>query len=255
MDIVSIIVQLVLLFFTLNTPVATPAPQGSAAPGITVPLLIDSVQVRVDPSVTDVEPGTAAILIDIEATIPDGCNVPIGTVYGLEDMTVRVQIQRTLPADAGCPAVIQPFSSSLVLSEPVAYGVYEIVVNDYRARFELTEAGVTMLADDEGDGSAASGGELRADIVIETADVMVADGTVTVEMRGYIPDGCDFPLVIEQAVDGFSIEINVLRQAQPDVVCTMLIVDYRNTVVLDGAIPPGRYTLRVNNFTTTLDVP
>ena len=71
---------------------------------------------------------------------------------------------------------------------------------------------------------------------------------VHLQIKGEHPDGCDFPVQVEQQRDGNVITVTVYREVPLDVMCPMILLTYEDTVPLEGTFPPGAYTFRINDY-------
>jgi hypothetical protein len=49
------------------------------------------------------------------------------------------------------------------------------------------------------------------------------------------------------------VTVTILRQRPRDAICTQIAKLYEDNIRLDGQYPPGQYTLRVNDLTTTFE--
>lgn len=93
--------------------------------------------------------------------------------------------------------------------------------------------------------------------VIEKVDALVLESMppqVSLVMTGYQPDGCDFPVLVEQRRSGNSVTVEVYREVPADIMCTMQLVPYSGSVMLDGAFEPGVYQISVNGVLVELRV-
>jgi hypothetical protein len=65
---------------------------------------------------------------------------------------------------------------------------------------------------------------------------------------GAQPDGCDFPVQIEQQRDGNAITLKIFREVPLTVMCPAVLINYDETITLEGTFEPGTYTIDVNGF-------
>ncbi len=70
--------------------------------------------------------------------------------------------------------------------------------------------------------------------------------TISLEVEGEHPDGCEYPVIVDQARRGKIVDIEVYREVPVDVFCPMILKPYRDTISLDGNFEPGEYTINVN---------
>jgi hypothetical protein len=93
--------------------------------------------------------------------------------------------------------------------------------------------------------------------VIERVDALILESMppqISLDVVGYQPDGCDFPVLVTQARSGNTITVNIYREVPPGVMCTMQIMPYQQTIRLDGTFDPGTYTISVNNQTISVTI-
>jgi hypothetical protein len=86
--------------------------------------------------------------------------------------------------------------------------------------------------------------------VIEKVEPLVEEVSntyqLTLHVTGYQPDGCTFPVQVEQTRDGNTITVKIYRVLPPDIFCTMQLVIYDENIPLDGSFGSGDYTFDVN---------
>ncbi|MDX1992288.1 MAG: hypothetical protein SF029_07855 [bacterium] len=100
----------------------------------------------------------------------------------------------------------------------------------------------------------------RAYHVINDVDVLIMESfppsappQVSLEITGYIPDGCTAETQLVQRQTGNTITIELYRELPPDAMCPMVISDYQENIAL-GALRPGRYTINVNGYVVTAEI-
>jgi hypothetical protein len=104
-------------------------------------------------------------------------------------------------------------------------------------------------------GAQASGSESLT--VIETVDAMILESfpvQISLHVTGYQPDGCTFPVQVEQTRDGNTISVKIYRILPPDIMCTMQLVPYDENIRLDGGFESGEYTIDVNGTVVTVKI-
>lgn len=77
---------------------------------------------------------------------------------------------------------------------------------------------------------------------------------ISLDVYGEHPDGCDYPVRVDQSRDGSTVSIEVFRNVPADVFCPMILKPYQDTIVLDGSFATGAYTIKVNSHTQTINV-
>lgn len=86
---------------------------------------------------------------------------------------------------------------------------------------------------------------------ITNVDVIVMESfpmQVSLHITGEQPDGCDFPVIVEQVRAGNTVTVSVYREVPLTVMCPMMLVPYDDTIRLDGTFEPGDYVFQVNDF-------
>jgi hypothetical protein len=93
--------------------------------------------------------------------------------------------------------------------------------------------------------------------VIEKVEASIRESNpaqVSLQVSGYQPDGCKFPVQVEQTREGNTVHVKIYRDVPKAVLCTMQLVMYSDTIALDGSFPPGEYTIDVNGTQVTVKV-
>jgi len=101
----------------------------------------------------------------------------------------------------------------------------------------------------DGDANSAqpSGSEVLT--VIERVEPIILESypyQIQLRVTGYQPDGCTFPVQVEQARDDSTVTVKIFRVLPPDILCTMQLVPYDETISLEGGFESGTYTIDVN---------
>lgn len=92
---------------------------------------------------------------------------------------------------------------------------------------------------------------------ITDVQVLIAESfpvQVLLQITGYQPDGCTFPVQVDHIVEGRTVTVDIYRVLPIDIMCAAVIVDYNETLNL-GSLPAGRYTFIVNEVVVEADVP
>ena len=77
---------------------------------------------------------------------------------------------------------------------------------------------------------------------------------ISLTVEGEHPDGCDYPVLVEQARRGSAVAVEVFREVPPDVICPMILKPYRGLIQLDGGFEAGEYTITVNSHSQTIEI-
>lgn len=100
-------------------------------------------------------------------------------------------------------------------------------------------------------------GLVESPTVIESVEALILESDppqISLNVRGYQPDGCTFPVVVQQAREGSTVRVSIYREMPSDIMCTMMLQPYSDTIVLDGTFEPGSYTIDVNGFVITVTI-
>ena len=92
---------------------------------------------------------------------------------------------------------------------------------------------------------------------IMRVDVHVGDARparVSLEVEGEHPDGCDFPVLVDQTRAGNRINVEIYREVPADVICPMILRPYKGRIQLDGRFDKGSYSIAVNSHSQQLDI-
>jgi len=87
------------------------------------PVVVEQVEVNV------LESQPPQVLLAIAGYVPDGCEVPVTIHQERADTTVRVTLDRELPADTACTAIARPYQHQLRLEGSFPAGTYRFEVN------------------------------------------------------------------------------------------------------------------------------
>jgi hypothetical protein len=118
------------------------------------------------------------------------------------------------------------------------------------------EVEVTPVTGDDGQMD-DNGSIIPNPLVIENVETIVMESypyQVSITVTGYQPDGCSFPVVVEQGRDGSTVTVSIYRELDLRVMCPQVITPYVETIPLDGGFESGSYTIQVNDYTLTLEL-
>lgn len=104
---------------------------------------------------------------------------------------------------------------------------------------------------------ADEGNLMRVDHVIENVEAVVLESypmQIQLTVTGYQPDGCRLPVIVEQQRVANTVTVHIYRTMPEGAICPMMIMEYEETIRLDGGFESGSYTIRVNDFTLELDL-
>lgn len=91
---------------------------------------------------------------------------------------------------------------------------------------------------------------------IESVEVMILESfpvQVHLLVSGYLSDGCTSLHEITQEREGNEFKVTIATLRDPEAICTMALVPFEETVVLDvEGLEAGDYAVHVNDYTTRL---
>ncbi len=124
-----------------------------------------------------------------------------------------------------------------------------------RAATELTATALfESRATQELEGQAVKDKVLTNIHSVEVNVLESAPPQISLEVAGEHPDGCDYPVLVEQARQDQTINIEVYREVPADIFCPMILRPYQGQIQLEGSFAPGRYTINVNSHSQTIDI-
>jgi hypothetical protein len=91
-------------------------------------------------------------------------------------------------------------------------------------------------------------------IPIDSVEVAILESfppQATAHVQGVLGDGCSELNSIRQERSGNLVTVTILRERPRDAICTQIAKLYDDNIPLEGQYPPGQYTLRVNDVTTS----
>ncbi len=139
----------------------------------------------------------------------------------------------------GCfPAVLVALFFSFILIAGVQQGP---------AAMPPTE-GIEVTAQAQTEGTAEVGGRQSLTVIeqVETQVTASVPATITLQVSGYQPDGCKFPVQVQQSRIDKQVTVKIYRIVPIDVMCTMDLNPYKDTITLEGTFESGDYTIDVN---------
>ena len=86
-------------------------------------------------------------------------------------------------------------------------------------------------------------------------DARVAGERINLAVEGEHPDGCDYPVQVDQRRDGNGVRVAIYREIPADVFCPMILQPYKDVIELEGAFAAGDYTIHVNSHSQTVTIP
>lgn len=81
--------------------------------------------------------------------------------------------------------------------------------------------------------AAAPAGGMESLTIVETVSIQVSaslPATVTLTVAGFHPDGCQFPVEVQQTRTDSTVSVKIYRIVPTDVMCTMQLNPYSDTI-------------------------
>lgn len=149
------------------------------------------------------------------------------------------------PADAGCPALAQEYTQTLILDATIGPGVYTVVAGDERATFEIPADYQPEMTEPR----------------IEAVDIVLRE-TFPVQVVAYITydRGCDptpfVDILQRREGDTYFISVRLDKIPQELVTCPPIKYPVTEQVTLETTdLEPGTYTVNVNGVVKSLELP
>lgn len=203
------------------------------------------------------------LALNVRGFIPDGCTAPVNVEITTSGDTIAVDIFRMLPADAICPQVVTAYIELIDLPPTIGPGVYTVHVNDLVFEASVPESGVPpvdrrpTLGPPQLDVTPLPklDGTLRSAPIITDVQVMALESypvQLVLIVTGQFRDGCTLPVQVEQQRDGNTVTVVLYRRKAADMLCPDVMQPFEQAVRLEGGFESGTYTIRVNDFMTTI---
>jgi hypothetical protein len=178
--------------------------------------------------------------VQVVGTKNGECGAPLQEIVGENGAVSVIEIFDLVPEVAPCTKNLIFYDNTFTVSQ------MPVVVN-----------GVVYFADEAESSVPEEGNIMQVDTVVESVDVLVLESfpmQLNLVVKGYQPDGCDFPVQVEQVRDGNTVTVHIYRQVPQDSICPMMIVGYDATIALEGGFESGSYTINVNDQTVNVDL-
>ena len=171
-----------------------------------------------------------------------GCDLPVLYARRGTEASVLIGVFNPIDEAAVCPAMLLPLEETIALPATqlppdALLGVNAYLVNELESQ---------TMSD-----------SIRVPTDIQRVTANVSESfpmRIHLDVVGEHPDGCDYPVMIEQSRQGSVITIEVYREVPADVICPMILQPYQSQIQLDGQFESGRYIIRVNNASQTIDI-
>lgn len=212
----------------------------SAEESIRITVILESVDIKA------VDDGYE---VEIFATRNGDCGVDLRELVSETDYASFIQIFDDIPMIAACTMDLIFYQNTFSVS------TLPVIINGVA----YDENGLVMQADSQTapPSDIGVGNFMQVDTVIESVDIVVLESfpmQLHLTVRGYQPDGCDFPVIVEQQREENTVNVHVYREVPADVMCPMSLVSYEETIVLEETFEFGTFTIQVNEFTVEIEL-
>ena len=197
-------------------------------------VVVDEASLRLDEESGEYE-------LTLQGSHAVGCELPV--LYARRGMgaSVLVGAFNAIDEDAVCPAMLLPLDETITLPATQTPADALFGVNAYIVS-ELESQNMSSI-------------KVPTDIHSVTAEVSESfPMQIRLDVVGEHPDGCDYPVIIDQSRQGSIITVEVYREVPVDVICPMILQPYQSQIQLDGKFESGKYIIRVNNASRTIDI-
>lgn len=168
-----------------------------------------------------------------------GCTLP--EIYSLRQRSggALLGVYNAMPADGVCPAVEAP------VDEMIAISATDMPTNTL---FSVN----TYVLDVPKEQEVSVSDKVLTNIF--RVNVQVKETRISLEVEGEHPDGCEYPVIVDQTRRGNTVDLEVYREVPADVICPMILKPYRDMIRLDGEFEPGDYTINVNSHSQAVNI-
>ena len=171
-----------------------------------------------------------------------GCETPL--VYSVRQLaeSTLIGVFDPVPELAVCPAMLIILDETIEIPATLIGNDTLVTVNE----FVINELEAQAMSDTN-----------KVMTNINTVSVNVMESfpmQISLEVSGEHPDGCDYPVMVEQDRDGDTVTVSIYREVPRDVMCPMMLNPYEATIKLDGTFESGSYTIKVNGVTEKIDI-
>lgn len=187
----------------------------------------------------------------VSGYLPDGCTELDEITVARDGDTFVVTVgTRKLTGDVACTEALVPFEESVSLEiVGLDAGTYTVISQDQSATFTLDVDNV--LEQEETNMKFTYGENAKVkEMYVEVLESFPVQ--IRVQLVGYLPDGCTKIDEVNSSRDGDAFTIEIITKRPTDMICTMAIVPFEETVMLDvEGLPAGEYTVVHNEIAET----
>jgi inhibitor of cysteine peptidase len=90
----------------------------------------------------------------------------------------------------------------------------------------------------------------RSYTMIDSVDALLLESfpvQISLQVSGHNPDGCDYPVKVEQRREGNEVFVEIYRELPLAVMCPAVLLEYSGNIHLEGGFEPGTYIIHVND--------
>ena len=171
-----------------------------------------------------------------------GCRLPILFSVRETSESLVLSVFNAMAAETVCPDALIEFDEAVTVPATEVSADTLLVVNGY----VISELESESMSEND----KVLTNIMRVDVTVTGA----APAKISLDVAGEHPDGCDYPVLLEQRRQGNRIDIEVYREVPMDVICPMILRPYSGTIDVDGTLESGEYTITVNSHSQTIDV-
>ncbi|MGJ3238686.1 MAG: hypothetical protein ACFE0Q_08275 [Anaerolineae bacterium] len=189
-------------------------------------------------------------IVVVEGQFEQTCDARIESHLRERGFMSLLRIVRYAEANSACDDTPVSYSDDFTVD------VLPIVVNStaYDQDGVIVPPVSSQADNDQGDGNF-----MQVNTVIESVEVAVLESfpmqlQLQLTISGYQPDGCEFPVEVEQDVDGNDVSLRIYRNVPSATLCPMVLVPYEETITVDGSFEGGTVNIEVNDFSTSVDL-
>ncbi len=171
-----------------------------------------------------------------------GCDLPLLFAWRETQEGAMLGVYNAIDPETFCPTVLVEIDETVELAATEMSVSALLSVNAY----EIIETEAETVSDSD----KVLTNIMRVDIHVGAA----RPARVSLEVEGEHPDGCDFPVLVDQTRAGNRINVEIYREVPADVICPMILRPYKGRIQLDGRFEKGSYSIAVNSHSQQLDI-
>ena len=200
------------------------------------PILVDSA------TLSEPGAGTGERALRIRGSQAVGCDLPLLYAWRETQDGVMFGVYNAIDPAAFCPSLLVEIDETIDLAATELSVSALLSVNAY----EISEMETETVSDSD---------KVLTNIMRVEANVGAArPARVSLDVEGEHPDGCDFPVLVDQSRAGNAIRVEIYREVPADVICPMILRPYKGRIQLEGRFDKGSYSIAVNSHSLQLEI-